>query len=145
MRQLLRYAAITTSTAITGSTGNSNYAGLDMAGYEGVAFIALVSGTPSTNGSSIKVQQDSSSGFGTVVDLTGTSISLSSSITDGYVASDIFRPSAQYVRMVHVKTSTADILSGLVMLRHRSDVSVSHSTASQHGIEYHVTPSSGTA
>ena len=146
---LLRNAAIQYSTTITGSTAASNYPGLNMKGYEGVAFIAFVSGTPSTNGSSINAQECSSSGFSSgsdFSDLTGTAVALSSSIADGYAAIDLFRPAKQWVRMVHVKTATADIFSSAIALQYRPVVGpVTHSTAKNHGVEYHVHPSTGTA
>ena len=148
MHNLLRNVAIQYATAITGSTADSNYPGLNMKGYEGVAFIAWVSGTPSTVGSSIKVQECSSSGFTTgsdVGDLTGTSVALSSSIVDGYVAVDVARVAKQWTRMVHVKGSTADIFSSVSAYLYRaSDDPVTHSTAKNHGVEYHVHPSTGT-
>ena len=147
--QLLKNVAIDYATAITGSTGNSNYPVIDMRGYEAIAFAAFPNGTPSTAGSSIKIQQGSSSGMSTgdAADLTGTSVSLSSSITDGYVATDIYRPGDRYVRLVHVKTSTADIFNNVVVLQYRPGYApITHgSTAKQHGVEYHVSPAEGTA
>lgn len=149
MHNLLRAVKINYATAITGSTGDSNYPILDMAGFEGVAFIPLVSGTPSTAGSSIKAQEGSSSGLSTgsdVGDLTGTSVALSSGIADGYAGIDLYRPNKRWVRMVHVKTSTADIFNAVVMLQYRAGANpVTHSTAKNHGVEYHAGPSTGTA
>lgn len=147
--QLLRNVAIQYATAITGSTADSNYPGLDMRGYEGISWVAYVSGTPSTNGSSIKAQECSSSGFTTgsdVGDLTGTSVALSSSIADGYAGIDIYRPAKRWVRMVHVKTSTADIFSCVGAFQsHPNYAAVTHSTAKNHGVEYFVSPATGTA
>ena len=149
MHNLLRNVKINYATAITGSTAASNYPGLDMRGFSGISFVPLISGTPATDGSSIKAQECSSSGFTTgsdVADLTGTSVALSSSITDGYAGLDLYRPNKRWVRMVHVKVSTADIFSSVVELQYRpGDAPVTHSTAKNHGVEYHAGPSTGTA
>lgn len=148
MHQILRGYQIDFSTAITGSTGTSQYPGWSMADATEIAWVPIISGTPSTDGSSINAQECSSSGFTTgsdVSDLTGTSVALSSSITGGFAVIDIYKPKKQWVRMEHVKLSTADILSGVIVIRRRNDLPVTHSTSFSHGVEYFNSPSTGTA
>jgi hypothetical protein len=145
MHNLLRDVAVTVSSAITGSTGASNYPAIDMLGYEGIAFVPLISGTPSTLGSSVSVQEATSSAMGDAADLLGTSVALSSGIAGGFAGVEIYRPRERYVRLVHTKTSTADIFLSVVNLLHRPLLApVTQSTAQNHGVEFFNGPSSGT-
>lgn len=78
--------------------------GVDMQGYEGVAFAAIVDGGEEVSGFSIKAQQDTASDFSVdAADLEDTSISFSSHATDEIVrVLDIGKPQERYVRPVVV-------------------------------------------
>ena len=72
--------------------------GVDMSGYEGVAFYAYALKGEALD-FSMKAQQDTDSAFGTVADLKDTSVAFSTTVgADGYTMLDIYRPTKQYVR-----------------------------------------------
>ena len=143
-------AIIQRTTGVTGSTGNSNLPGVDARGYEGISWVFLVNGNPTT-GMSFKVQEASSSGFSTaagslVGDLTGTSIDMTTGIADGAAFIDVYKPNDRWVRAVIVKVSTADIIDGALVFGYNfNDLPVTHSTADVIAGEYHSHPSTGTA
>ncbi|MDO8751145.1 MAG: hypothetical protein Q7K03_08385 [Dehalococcoidia bacterium] len=150
MHNLLRNVKVTNTSQIGGSTAVAYSSILDMRGYDGVAFIAMISGGPSTSAFGIKVQEASSSSMSTgsdVADLTGTSVTASSTtIADGFLAADIFRPNKQYVRMAMIPSAGSDTLSAIVALQYKAgDSPVTHSTGKNLGTEYFVSPSTGTA
>ncbi len=72
--------------------------GVNMAGYEGVAFYAFALKGEALN-FTIKAQQDSDPGYGTVQDLKSTSVAFSTAVgQDGSTMLEIYRPTEQYVR-----------------------------------------------
>jgi hypothetical protein len=72
--------------------------GVDMSGYEGVAFFVLALKGEALN-FAMKAQQDSDPAWGTVQDLKDTSVAFATAVgTDGYTMLDIYRPTEQYVR-----------------------------------------------
>lgn len=140
-------ALVNVSSAVTGSTSDHTFAGVDMRGYEGIAWVFCPTGNLTT-GASFKVQGATSSGFstGTRSDLTGTSIDATTTIADGAVVIDIYRPEHRWVRGVMVKTSTGDTVNSAVALAYNPAFApVTHSTADVIGAEYHVHPATGTA
>lgn len=145
---LRNVAVVQRATQVTGSTAASNLPGIDMLGYTGISWIVLPAGTPTT-GFSFKAQECSSSGFSTgsdVADLTGTDVPFSTAIVDGFAGIDIFRPAKRWVRAVLVKTSTADLIDGAIGIVYNAlEAAVTHSTAKNYGVEYFVTPATGTA
>lgn len=82
--------------------------GVDMAGYEGVAFYAIA-----LKGEALdfimKGQQAQQSNYSDVADLKGTAVQFSTAVgVDGYTMLDIYRPTEQYVRpSVAVPNATA--------------------------------------
>jgi hypothetical protein len=73
-------------------------AGVDMTGYEGVAFFLTVSKGEAAN-FTLKAQQDTASGFGTAADLAGTAKTVAiATATDGFGFIDIKNPQERYVR-----------------------------------------------
>lgn len=83
-----------------GDNASYNGAGVDMQGYAGVAFFAIVaSGEVGTN--TLKVQQDTDSGFGTAADLKDTSVTITTGVsTTGFGFVDVRNPQERYVRPV---------------------------------------------
>lgn len=91
--------------------------GCDMAKYRHVAFIGgVLQGEIKTN--SLKVQQDSDSGYGTAADLVGTSVSLNTTAsTDGFAMTEVTNVQKRYVRPALVvanwTTPTAAFVIGI--------------------------------
>lgn len=72
--------------------------GVDMSGYEGVAFYVFALKGEALD-FAMKAQQDSDPAWGTVQDLKDTSVAFSTAVgTDGYAMLDIYRPQKQHVR-----------------------------------------------
>src|SRR5512136_287125 len=79
-----------------------NGAGVDMFGYQGVAFFAAAQkGEIATYG--LKAQQDTASNFGTAADLAGSNVAFATAVaTDGFAFVEIHNPTERYVRPVLV-------------------------------------------
>lgn len=147
MHNLFRNVALIQRTsAVTGTTGTLTFAGIDAAPYEGLAFVFCLTGN-ATTGASFKLQGDAStSGFGSVGDLTGTSIAMTTTIADGTVILDLYRPQQRWIRAQMVKTDTGDTVDAALVFGYRPiNAAVTHSTASVIDVEYHVSPTTGTA
>lgn len=72
--------------------------GVDMSGYEGVAFYAYALKGEALD-FAMKAQQDTDAAWGTVADLKDTSVAFSTTIAaDASTMLDIYRPTEQYVR-----------------------------------------------
>src|SRR5687767_5573744 len=72
--------------------------GVDMAGYDGVIFLAAARRGEAAD-IVLKAQQDSASNFGGAQDLTGTSVTMSIATgTDGFCGVEIKSPRERYVR-----------------------------------------------
>lgn len=75
-------------------------AGVDMLGYEGVAFIAAA-GKGEVASFSMKVQQDTEATFAGALDLESTAQAFTTGVaTDGIGIVDIYQPQERYVRPV---------------------------------------------
>lgn len=91
--------------------------GCDMANYRHVAFIGgVLKGEIKTN--SLKVQQDTDSGYGTAADLEGTSVSLNTTVSaDGFAMTEVTNVQKRYVRPALVvanwTTPTAAFVIGI--------------------------------
>jgi hypothetical protein len=116
-------------------------AGVDMSGYEGVAFYVLALKGEALN-FTIKGQQDTDPAFGTVQDLEGTSVAFATAVgTDGATMLDIHRPAKQYVRpsIAVPNAGAATPVACIAILyggRYRPETNAG---------ELHVSPAEGTA
>ncbi len=114
--------------------------GVDMAGYEGVAFIvSALKGEVAAF--SIKAQQDTDSAYGTAADLLGTATAFSDAVgTDAVCVLDIYQPRERYVRpVVTVPDWTAKPVSVIAIQYGAREVPVSNAG------EFHQSPAEGTA
>ena len=118
--------------------------GVDMQGYEGVAFVVVVDGGEEVAGYSIKAQQDTASDFSVdAADLEDTSISFSSHATDEIVrVLDIYQPQERYVRPVVVvpDMSTATPVAIIAIQYGAREKPTDANTG-----EFHQSPDEGTA
>jgi hypothetical protein len=115
--------------------------GVDMAGYEGVAFFVLALKGEALN-FTMKAQQDNDAAWGTVQDLKDTSVAFATAVgTDGSAMLDIYRPQEQYVRpSIAVPNGTNPVPVAVIAVlyggRFRPESNVG---------ELHVSPDEGTA
>lgn len=127
------------TTAVNGAT-------IDMAGYEGVLFIVTFGTLTATQVTSIKAQQDTDSGAGTMADLLGTkTANLGDSDSGKALALDVFRPAERYVRVVVNRgTANAVIERGIAIL-YGGSTRPATNPATIIAMETHVSPIEGTA
>ena len=116
--------------------------GCDMAGYEGVVFLATVSaGEEATF--TLKAQQDTASNYATAADLTGTGVSIAiATATSGFAALEIKHPKERYVRpaLVCPNVGTAKSIS-IVSIRYGAK----YLPETNSDMELHVNVAEGTA
>jgi len=92
---------------------------------------------------SIKWQEATSSSMGDAADLKGTGMTIADSDDNEQVASDLFRPSEQYVRIVCDRaTANAVVEASYIQYKAKDKVT---SQGSGVTAESHVTPAQGTA
>lgn len=99
--------AIAATSAVNGTT-------LDMAGYEGVLWIARI-GTAAAN-NTIKAQQGAASNLSDAADLAGTAVASGS---NNVLVLDLTRPAKRYVRAV-ITRGTSTTLDTLISIRYKS-------------------------
>ncbi len=123
---------------------DANYftgAGVDMSGYEGVAFVVGNADGSVVTGYHVKAQQDTTSGFGTAADLEGSDISFAS-ITGIYTnVLDINKPTERWVRpIVTVPNTAATAVTVVTAIRYGGKILPESNTG-----EYHTGSAEGTA
>lgn len=142
MRTILHDGLVAVEEVQTGDNETINGAGVDMQGFDAVAFIVAVEGGEADD-FSIKAQQDSDSGFGTAADLEGTSVSFSTTTgADAYAILEVVQPQERYVRPVlTVPDLTAAKSLAIISVRYRSIEELPQTNTG----ELHVSPDEGTA
>lgn len=116
--------------------------GCDMAGYEGVLFLAAVIKGEAAN-FALKAQQDSASNYGTVADLEGTSKTIAiATATDGFGFVEVKSPRKRYVRpaLVCPNVGTAKSIA-IISIRYGAK----YLPETNSDGELHVNPAEGTA
>lgn len=127
--------------AVSG-TSAINGTGVDMAGYDGVAFVAQCGLSGSAGGFVLKAQQDTDVAFGTAADLLGTA----QTVTTGSAAKasgvlDVYKPKERYVRPVVTPDANANGAPLAVLaIRYGGRALPETNTG-----ELHVSPAEGTA
>ncbi len=116
-------------------------AGVDMSGFEGVAFIAVV-GKGEVAAHSLKAQQDTDSAFGTAADLAGTAKAFSSAVAaDGIAVLDIYQPQERYVRPLLTVANVGTARPAMIIsIRYGARISPQVNVG-----EFHQAPDEGTA
>lgn len=115
-------------------------AGVDMLGYEGVAFV-LQAEEGEIASLSMKAQQDTDVAFGTAADLLGTATACATTVAArGLAVLDIYQPKERYVRpIVTVPDWTAKAVS-VLSIRYGGRIRPETNTG-----EFHQSPAEGTA
>ena len=116
--------------------------GCDMAGYEGVVFLATCRrGEAATL--TLKAQQDTDSAYGTAADLVGTGVSMVIATgTDGFAALEIKNPKERYVRPAVVVPNLGTARAVAIMsIRYGAK----YRPETNSDMELHVNPAEGTA
>lgn len=108
--------AVTVDNATAAGTSEVDSTGVDMTGYDSVAFIVVI-GTPATNNYA-KGQEDSAVGFGTVQDLAGSKTASLASGTKGLLL-DIQHPVKQFVRTAVIR-GTSTTVDAIITIRYKA-------------------------
>ena len=126
------------------ATTDINGAILDMQGFDGVLMIATFGAITAGAVTSIKAQQDTASGGGTMADLAGTAQTIADSDDEKVFYIDLYRPQERYVRLVVDRaTQNAVVASAEYIQYMASDMPVTHGTNVSG--ETHISPAEGTA
>lgn len=141
MRSIYEDALVAVEEIQTGDNESLTGAGVDMQGFDAVAFIVAAEGGEADD-FAIKAQQDTASGFGTAADLAGTSVSFSTTTgADAYAILEIIQPQERYVRpVVTVPDLTAAKSVSIISIRYKAKDRPQSNTG-----ELHVSPAEGTA
>ncbi|MBU0495045.1 MAG: hypothetical protein KKA73_14200 [Chloroflexi bacterium] len=139
------------STAITptdGAAGTADINGtiLDMMGFEGVLMVVRFGAITGSAVTSIKAQQDTASGGGTMADLEGTSITVADDDDDQIFIIDLYRPQERYVRLVVDRgTQNAVVASAEYIQYGPRSLPTDNNVDDAVTCELHVSPDEGTA
>ena len=133
---------ITKVHAYEGAAGSDHYSDiLDMAGWDGVVFLASIGTAAANNG--VNAEQDTDSAFGTdPQDLEGTKILSDATQTDFVL--DIYRPTERYVRLQIIRGTSTTIEAVWAIQYQGRYMPVENDTAAQ-AHEVHASPAEGTA
>lgn len=136
------------SNAVAAGTTAVNSAEVDMAGFEGVAFV-VVMGTITDGTPKVKAQQDVVTGMAGAADLAGTGVDLAATDDNKIVVLDIKRPLERFLRCVVDRTLgspvTGAVIDGIFAIRYGAGVLPASHSADVAGNETHVSPAEGTA
>ncbi len=137
------------STAITptdgvAATSDINGSILDMQGFEGVLVVVRMGAITGSAVTSIKMQQDTAAGGGTMADLEGTAQTIADTDDDKTFFIDLYRPRERYVRVVVDRaTQNAVVASAEYFQYGPKEAPVTHGTGVSG--ETHASPAEGTA
>lgn len=132
--------------AVAAGTSDQNSSVVDMAGYDGVRFIALFGTLTATQVTKIKVQQGTDATVTDAADLEGTATTaLADGDSNKMLITDIIRPRERYVRCVVDRGTANAVIDGVVaeVYKARSVPVTQDSTVAY--AEQHVSPAEGTA
>lgn len=137
------------STAITptaGAAGTTDINGstLDMQGFEGVLIIVRMGAITGTAVTSIKAQQDTDSGAGTMADLLGTAQTVADTDDDKTFYIDLYKPAERYVRVVVDRGTANAVVASAEYIQYGAHVAPTTHGTNVSG-ETHVSPAEGTA
>lgn len=133
--------------AVAAGTSPQNGSILDMSGWDGVTFIALLGTLTATQVTSLKAQQGNQSNLSDVADLAGTLVGpLADGDSNKCLALDVYRPTDRYVRCVVNRGTANAVIDGIVAVQYRGRKSpVTQDTTTIAANEQHISPAEGTA
>lgn len=101
-----------------GSSTDSNSTRIDMAGYESVAFITVITDSTATGVAGLKIEENDADSDSGMAEVTGSAVSatcaVNDDINDTALASEVFKPAKRFVQAVRT-SATANIAFGSVI------------------------------
>jgi hypothetical protein len=137
---------ITTALDYVSGTADRNGAILDMADYRGVLMIVKFATIAPGATTSVKAQQDTAVGGGTMADLLGTGITVVDDDDNQIFVIDLYEPAERYVRLVVDKDAANATGESAVYVQYGSRKRpVTNTVTDLVTYERHMTPAEGTA
>ena len=137
---------IVTGTNYADGSADINCATVDMQGYEGIVAIVHLAAIGGSGVNSIKWQQDTASGMGTAADLLGTGITIADDDDNQIFATELFRPTERYVRLVIDKDASHNLACSVHYILYGPEkLPVSNNVTDLVTSEIHASPAEGTA
>ena len=130
------------------ATSDLNGSSVNMVGFEGVMFVALLGTLSATQVTSLKAQMSSDDGGSDAfADILGTdSGNMADDDDDQVIVLDIYRPVEQYVRPVLLRGTGNAVVDGIVATQYGPGKKPTINDASSvFGTEIHASPAAGTA
>ncbi|MFH0914826.1 MAG: hypothetical protein V1912_00055 [bacterium] len=137
---------VTTALDYAEANADRNGAILDMSGFEGVLMVVKFAAIAAGAVTSIKAQQDTAVGGGTMADLVGTGITVAANDDDQIFIIDLVKPRERYVRLVIDKDAANNTAESAIYIQygaHKKPVVQTVTDAVTY--ERHVSPAEGTA
>lgn len=147
MANLTEFGKITrVINATAAGTSDINGSIIDMAGYDNCTFIVGFGTITAGATTSIKVQQDSAAGGGTMADLAGTKITVADDDDNQVAVVEVKTPAERYLRVVVDRgTQNAVVDFGIAIQTNAKSQPVTHDSSTVIGTEIHHGPAEGTA
>ncbi len=148
MMNLLKDVKLTrVMNGVAAGTTVQNGSTLDMSGWDGVLFIAMLGTLTATQVTSLKAQQGNQSNLSDAADLAGTLVGpLADGDSNKCLVLDVYRPTDRYVRCVVNRATANAVIDGVLAVQYRGKKApVSQDTATIAFNEQHVSPAEGTA
>jgi hypothetical protein len=132
--------------SVAAGTTNQTSSTLDMAGYEGVLFIALFGVLTATQVTSLKARQGAASDMSDGADLLGSKVGPLAD-TDGTkcLVLDVKRSNERYMDCVVNRATANAVIDGVIAIQYGPDAKPTAHAASVAFSEAHVSPIEGTA
>lgn len=146
MFSIVKDAKITrVSNAVAAGTTTVNATGVDMAGFDAVAFVVALGTLTSTAETTVKLQQSDDDGSADAYsDLEGTSITVADDDDNQVFIAEVLRPTKRYVRCVVTRATANAVIDSIVAIQHAArDTPVTQPSTTTG--EVHASPAEGTA
>ncbi len=120
---------------------------VDMAGFDSVLFLVHFGAITSGAVTSIKAQQDTSSGMSGAADLTGTSVTVADTDDNKIFGIDIHAPRERYVQCVVDRGTQNAVVDSITAIQYNKIgvAPTTHDSTTVGTIEQHTSPAEGTA
>lgn len=107
--------------AVAAGTTVQNGAAVDMAGFDGVLFIALLGALSATQTTSLKAQHGDLANGSDGVDLAGSGTgNMPDAASNKALICDVFNPQKRYVRPVVVRGVANAVIDGVIAIQYRA-------------------------
>jgi len=135
------------SNAVAAGSTDANGTGVDMAGFDGVLFIAALGAIVATGVQGLKAQASTDDGStDTYGDLAGTLVAAADTDDNKLLMLDVIAPTKQWVRPVVERATANATIDGVVAIQYgAANKPTTQDATTVVAIELHDTPAEGTA